>query len=97
MTVMRVSAEEVAALGGALSGISEALQAHAAVVDVHGWALGPGRTPSSLETLLTNWRRRRLEMCAYLDDLSAAAALAGGGYVVLEQEVAGHFGGGTAP
>jgi hypothetical protein len=97
MAEMWVSAAEVAALGETLAGISAALETHARLAEVDGWAFGPGDTASSLSQVVSNWQHRRLEMCRHLDELSRAAQAAGGAYLRLEADVTMLIaGGGTA-
>lgn len=95
MAGIRVSAEEVAALGTTLQEISAFVSAAGGGLDADGWALGPGASAGELAAVLGSWQRHRLLLGRHLDELAAAAKAAGAAYVSTEQRVGEVLAGGT--
>jgi hypothetical protein len=85
MPQIRVSAEDVTALGETLFEARDALLGIVdGLLDDNRWAFGTARSGDVLDEVLGNWRHRRLELARHLDDLGAAAQAAGGAYVEVE-------------
>lgn len=94
MTTYRVDAAQVAALGGSLVDLAEAL-ALVGDPEADRWALGPGASGPAVEELLGGWRLTRLRAAEDLTGLGEAAASAGGLYLAAERDVGRRLGGGA--
>lgn len=83
MTEIRVSSQDVAALGETLQALSSALE-DVASVGAEACAFGGGGAAGKLDRVLADWKHQRLQTGRYLHDLGAAAKVAGAGYVTVE-------------
>ncbi len=84
---MRISGEEMAALGAALADVALFVAAVPDAVGAVTWASGPGETADALRELVGNWEHQRHLLGRHLDDLARGAVTAGAGYAVLEDDV----------
>lgn len=83
MTILRIDADVVAALGVSLGDVANALEAtRDGAVD--RWALGHGEASEAFDDLLSGWRRHRLALAEVLRELGDRAQLAGAAYVETE-------------
>lgn len=83
MSSFRVDAEQVAAIGGRLIDLADALAAQGNG-SVDAWAFGPGRAAGAFEELVGSWQHERIRTCGALVELGEAATAAGGLYVQAE-------------
>jgi hypothetical protein len=94
MSTIRVSAEEVAALGRAVAEVAASVGSMPDEVRASSWAGGPGATAGALQDLVGNWEHERHVLARGLDELARAALAAGAGYAALEVEATRLLGGG---
>lgn len=97
MTTMRVSAQEVAALGVAVADVALFVATTPDVIRATRWASGPGETGDALEDLVGNWEHQRHVLGRGLDGLARAALEAGEGYARVEARAGRLVGGGSSP
>jgi uncharacterized protein YukE len=94
MTVMRIDADVVAALGVSLGEVAADLEA-TRDGSVDRWALGGGEASAAFDHLLSGWRRSRLALAESLRELGEKAQDAGVAYVETESGQRRMFGGPT--
>jgi len=94
MTVMRIDAEVMAALGVSLGEVAADLEA-TRDGSVDRWALGGGESSAAFDHLLTGWRRSRLALVESLRELGDKAQHAGAAYVETESAQRRMLGGPT--
>jgi hypothetical protein len=95
MTRIRVSAEEIAALGQSLAQVAADVRSTADRTAREAWALGPGASAGTLVAVAGDFDHQRLVLGRALAELARIAQLAGGGYAEVEAEVRGSLGGGA--
>lgn len=84
MSYIRVDGTQVAALGQALTALADGLAGQGESVEADAWALGDGAASRAFGAAMTHWRHERIVLARSLDELGAAASVAGDVYVDVE-------------
>lgn len=87
MTTLRIDAEAIAVLGDDLRSLAAVLAALDGAGATPGADIGHEAVAAALRELLDNWSLTRRQLAESLDDLGAAAAVAGSAYLLVEDGI----------